>query len=254
MLKQILEEKRREVRERRSAARLAELKARIRDQKPPLGFAAALTSAPRAVIAEIKKASPSGGLLRERFDPAAIARAYAENGARAVSVLTDRVFFQGDPAHLERVRKEIHLPILQKEFVIDSLQVYEARALGADAVLLIAAALERRQHGELALLAAELGLDALHEVHRERELERLPESASLIGINNRDLETLQVDPDTVHRVIRYVPDDRLVVAESGVRSRDDLERLWDAGADAALVGEALMRAEDPGARLKELIG
>jgi indole-3-glycerol phosphate synthase len=256
-LSDILSHKRREVAGRKSAARLSEFKTRIADLEPARGFEAALARpahAPIRLIAEIKKASPSQGLIRADFDPVRIAKAYEAAGAHALSVLTDQRFFQGDLAFLAAVRDAARLPILEKDFVIDEFQVYEARALGADAVLLIAAALDADQLREYGHLAREVGLAALVEVHNEAELERVVEAATLIGINNRDLSTFDVDLATTERVLREVPDDRTVVSESGILRRDDVRRLADLGVDAILIGETFMRAPVIADKVRELMG
>lgn len=256
-LSDIVSHKRGEVAGRKSAARLSEFKTRIADLEPARGFECALARpvhGPIRLIAEIKKASPSKGLIRADFDPIAIAKTYAAAGAHALSVLTDQRFFQGDLAFLTAVREAVPLPILEKDFVIDEFQVYEARALGADAVLLIAAALEAGQLREYAHLAREVGLAALVEVHDESELERVVEAAALIGINNRDLATFEIDLATTERVLREVPDDRTVVSESGILRRDDVRRLSDFGVDAVLIGETFMRAPVIADKVRELMG
>lgn len=237
--------------------RLSQFKARIADLEPARGFEAALARAagePIRLIAEIKKASPSKGLIRDDFDPVRIAKTYAAAGAHALSVLTDHRFFQGDLAFLAAVRAAAPLPILEKDFVIDEFQLYEARALGADAVLLIAAALEAGQLRDYAHVAREVGLSALAEVHNETELERVVETATLIGINNRDLATFDTDLATTERVLRHVPDDRIVVSESGIAGRGDVERLSALGIDALLIGETFMRAPIIADKVRELMG
>lgn len=256
-LAEILRHKRREVAARKGAARLSELKARIADLEPARGFEAALArpaGEPLRLIAEVKKASPSKGLIRADFDPVRIAKTYAAAGARALSVLTDRQFFQGDLTFLNAVRDAVSLPILEKDFVLDEFQIYEARALGADAVLLIAAVLEAVQLREYAHVARETGLSALVEVHDEAELDRVIETATLIGINNRDLTTFDTDLATTERVLREVPDDRIVVSESGIVGRDDVERLAVLGVDAVLIGETFMRAPVIEDKVRELMG
>ncbi|MFZ5875001.1 MAG: indole-3-glycerol phosphate synthase TrpC [Nitrospirota bacterium] len=256
-LSDILRHKRAEVASRKSAARAAEFRARIADAEPTRGFEAALTrrgDAPIRLIAEIKKASPSKGLIRADFDPVAIATTYAAAGAHALSVLTDRQFFQGDLAYLAAVRAAVSLPILEKDFVLDEFQVYEARALGADAVLLIAAALDNGQLREYAHLAREVGLSALVEVHNEAELARVVDTATLIGINNRDLATFETDLATTERVAREAPDDRTLVSESGILRREDVRRLSDLGVDAVLIGETFMRAPAIDEKVRELMG
>jgi indole-3-glycerol phosphate synthase len=208
-----------------------------------------------AVIAEIKKASPSKGLLREDFDPEAIAKSYEAGGAACLSVLTDHDFFQGSEAYLEDARAACGLPVLRKDFLIDPYQVYEARVMGADCVLLIVSALGDAQLRDLLALTHELGMNALIEVHDREELERaLRLDARLIGINNRNLRTFETRLETTLDLLETIPEDRLVVTESGIHTREDVARMRAAGVHAFLVGEAFMRASDPGARLAELFG
>ncbi len=257
ILQRILATKREEVAGRSAQLPLPELRARSADMPPARGFSRTLTArvADRqpAVIAEIKKASPSQGVIRPRFDPPAIARSYEAAGATCLSVLTDEPYFQGADAYLQQARAACALPVLRKDFVIDPWQVYEARVLGADAVLLIAAALDDGLLRELLDLAESLGLDALIEVHDENELERaLATPGPLIGINNRDLRTFAVSLDTSLRLREGVPEGRLLVAESGIRTPEDVARLRGAGIHAFLVGESFMRAPDPGAELARL--
>lgn len=228
------------------------LEKRIGAQPPRRGsFAAACASgaAPR-VIAECKRRSPSRGILRARYDPVALALAYARAGAAAISVLTEPAFFDGAPEHLVAVRAAVPLPLLRKDFIVDRYQLLEARAWGADAVLLIAAALT---DGELRFLlreAEDLTLDALVEVHDRDEAFRAVEAgARLIGVNNRNLRTLRVDTATAAQMIEAIPDQAIAVAESGLRTRADLERLGSAGYDAFLIGERLVTADDPGLAL-----
>lgn len=256
-LSEILRHKRAEVAGRKSAVRLTQFKSRIADLEPARAFETALARSagePLRLIAEVKKASPSKGLIRADFDPVRIARTYAAAGARALSVLTDRQFFQGDLTFLNAVRDAVSLPILEKDFVLDEFQIYEARALGADAVLLIAAVLEAVQLREYAHVAREVGLSALVEVHNEAELDRVIETATVIGINNRDLTTFDTDLATTERVLREVPDDRIVVSESGIVGRDDVERLAALGVDAVLIGETFMRAPVIEDKVRELMG
>nr|VFJ56272.1 MAG: indole-3-glycerol phosphate synthase [Candidatus Kentron sp. DK] len=257
ILKTIIRRKAEEVVERAEALPLRELSRRIEDMPPPRPFALAIESAiasgKPAVIAELKKASPSKGILRESFDPVAIAAGYEKAGAVALSVLTDRDFFQGDDGYLAAARAACLLPVLRKDFVIDAYQVYEARVLGADCILLIVAALGDASLLEFVGLAAHLDLDVLVEVHDREELERaLALQVPLIGINNRDLRTFETSLDTTLALLDAVPDDRIVVTESGIHTREDIERMRVNGVHAFLVGESFMVAPDPGSRLREL--
>ena len=257
VLLRIIRHKAREVAERAERTPLRVLGERAQAQAPPRGFAAALRSriaaCEPAVIAELKKASPSKGVLREDFDPDRIAHDYADGGAAALSVLTDETFFQGADRHLELARSASGLPVLRKDFVIDAWQVYEARALGADCILLIVAALGDAQLNELAGLAAHLGMDVLVEVHDAAELDRAAHlEFPLLGINNRDLRTFETTLDITLDLLDRIPAGRTVITESGIHTRDDVARMRAAGVHGFLVGEAFMRAERPGARLREL--
>jgi indole-3-glycerol phosphate synthase len=257
ILQRILARKRDEVRERSARMPARELSARIADAPAPRGFRAAIDARIAAgaagVIAEVKKASPSQGVIRTDFRPADIARSYAADGAACLSVLTDVDFFQGADDYLVVARASCALPVLRKDFVIDDYQVYEARALGADCILLIVAALDDAQLADFSTLAHELGMDVLAEAHDATELERaLKTSAALIGINNRDLRTFKTSLDTTLNLRSRVPADRLLVTESGIHTRVDVARMRDAGVNAFLVGEAFMRADDPGAELARL--
>jgi indole-3-glycerol phosphate synthase len=210
------------------------------------------------LIAELKKASPSKGLIRPDFEPVALAREYVKNGASALSVLTEQHFFQGDPAYLAQVKAAVSVPLLRKDFLFDPWQVAESRALGADAILLIVSMLEDAQMEELAGQAVEYGMAVLIEVHTEDELLRVPKDAKLVGVNNRDLETFDVSLEVARYLIplaeEHGPADRVVVAESGIFTREDVLYMHEAGADAILVGESLMRKEDVGAGVRELLG
>ncbi|HVJ10243.1 MAG TPA: indole-3-glycerol phosphate synthase TrpC [Burkholderiales bacterium] len=239
-------------------AEIAAAKARTPDvmleSAPPLrDFVAALRAKRPAVIAEVKRASPSKGLLRADFDPAAIARSYEKAGAACMSVLTDREFFQGGPEHLSAARAACALPTLRKDFVIDPYQVRESRALGADCILLIVACLEDAQLRELERAALDLGMAVLVEVHDGAELERaLHLKTPLIGINNRNLRTFETRLDTTLGLLPRVPKGRIVVTESGILAPQDVAQMRAQGVDTFLVGEAFMRAADPGAALRQL--
>jgi indole-3-glycerol phosphate synthase len=259
ILKKILERKRAEVASARIAVPLSELRSRIAELPATLGFKSALAktaeAAKTAIIAEVKKGSPSKGVIRHAFDPLGIASIYAENGAACLSVLTDVHFFMGDLAYIPAIRKIVGIPLLRKDFIFDPYQVFEARAAGADAILLIAAMLDLSQLRDLASLARELGLDVLLEVHDEGEMETaLQTDCPLIGINNRNLRTFETSLKTTERLAPLVPPERLIVAESGINARKDIELLANAGAKAFLVGESLMREADIGAKLRELLG
>ena len=257
VLKRILMRKQEEVAARRAQLALDELKARLSDAPGVRGFAdavaAKITAGQSAVIAEIKKASPSKGVIRADFNPTEIAQQYAAAGAACLSVLTDVDFFQGSDVYLQHARAACALPVLRKDFIVDAYQIYEARTLGADCVLLIAAALDDALLSEYAFLAAELGMDALIEVHDMDELERaLPMPARLLGINNRNLRTFEVSLQTTLSLKDAVPTDRILITESGILSRDDVALMRQSNVHAFLVGEAFMRQPDPGVALREL--
>jgi indole-3-glycerol phosphate synthase len=258
ILTTIVARKTTEVAERVARLPLAELRARLPEAPAPRGFAAALrariNAGQAAVIAEIKKASPSKGLLREDFVPAEIAASYAAGGASCLSVLTDQDFFQGADEYLQQARAACPLPVLRKDFIIHPYQITESRVLGADCVLLIAACLDDARLRDFAALALELQLDVLIEVHDAAELERalaLPE-ACLLGINNRDLRSFEVRLETTLALREQVPEGRLLVTESGIHGSEDVARMRAHGVHAFLIGEAFMRAPDPGARLRAL--
>jgi indole-3-glycerol phosphate synthase len=256
ILDEIVAYKKEELSETKRRASLADIKARAADADPVRGFGQALAAGSGIrLIAEVKKASPSKGIIRQDFDPVAIARVYGSAGASCLSVLTERKYFQGDLAYLGTIRKAVQLPLLRKDFIVDAYQVFEARAAGADAILLIAACLELRQMEDLLGIAGELGLDALVESHTGAELDRtLRAGATIVGINNRDLASFAVSLDTTFGLLKGIPDDRTVVSESGIRTRDDVVRLETAGVDAVLVGESLMRERDIGKKVRELLG
>jgi len=257
ILKKILARKAEEVAERGARMPLAQLDAHLREAPPVRGFRAALqakiAAGEAAVIAEVKKASPSKGVMRADFRPAEIARSYQAGGAACLSVLTDVDFFQGADEYLQQARSACALPVLRKDFVIDAYQVHEARALGADCILLIVAALDDEQLADFSTLAHKLGMDVLVEAHDAHELERaLATPAGLIGINNRNLRTFDTTLDTTLALLARVPADRLLVTESGIHAPADVARMRAAGVHAFLVGEAFMRAADPGAELQRL--
>ena len=257
ILKTILEKKTEEVAQRKLNLSLNALYEITTGISAPRGFYQALynksDSRKPAIIAEIKKASPSQGVIRENFNPVEIAVDYAMNGASCISVLTDKTFFQGSEANLQMVREKTPLPVIRKDFIIDTYQVVEARALGADCILLIAAALDDTQMQELTATAKQLGMDVLVEVHDAYELERsLQLDTKLIGINNRNLHNFQVSLDTTLTLKNLIPADRLVVTESGIHTPDDVKLMMDNGIYTFLVGEAFMRAVSPGQKMREL--
>ena len=259
ILQRIVAVKREEVARARAACDLATLVQQAQTAPPTRGFAAALraklAAGEPAVIAEVKKASPSKGVLREHFVPADIARSYEAGGAACLSVLTDKPFFQGSAAYLQQARAACNLPVLRKDFLIDPYQVVEARAMGADCVLLIAACLDDGLMAELEACAMEQGLDVLVEVHDGAELDRaLRLKTPLIGVNNRNLRTFEVSLDTTLGLLHRIPQDRLLVTESGILARADVQRMRAAQVHAFLVGEAFMRAPDPGQALRDLFG
>jgi indole-3-glycerol phosphate synthase len=258
ILARILARKRAELDAARAEVPLAEMQQRAAAAPPPRDFVGALrariASGRPAVIAEMKRASPSKGLLRADFDPAAIARAYEAAGAACLSVLTDRDFFQGDPGHLAQARGACSLPVLRKDFITEPYQVYEARALGADCILLIAAALARQDMQGLEASARSLGMTVLVEVHDAAELEAaLGLQTPLLGINNRDLRTFATRLEATLDLLPRIPDGRIVVSESGIAGRAEIALLRERGVGAFLVGEALMRNPDPGQALLDLI-
>lgn len=257
ILKKILRRKDEEIVERSARISLSHLKERVASASPVRGFVQSMRSrienGDAAVIAEIKKASPSRGVLREYFDPAAIAVSYERGGAACLSVLTDADFFQGATEYLQQARAACSLPVIRKDFIIDPYQVYEARAMGADCILLIVAALEDAQMRGLTNLAQELGMDVLVEVHDAQELERgLQLALPMIGINNRNLRTFETSLETTLGLLAEIPDDCIVVTESGIHTPEDVELMRSHRVNAFLVGEAFMRAEEPGDKLAEL--
>jgi indole-3-glycerol phosphate synthase len=264
ILDDILKRTRADLEDRRARAPLSEVKARCRDQTPPRNFFGAIRreagqegrrSGPIRVVAEVKKASPSRGVIRADFAPADLARAYARGGAHAISVLTDAPFFQGSLAHLTAVREAVDLPILRKDFHVDSYQLWEARAAGADAILLIAAALSPPEFADLLSLSRDLKLAALAEVHTRQELETVLQSgAELVGINNRDLKSFEVSLEATFGLLASVPAEVVLLSESGISHADQVARLASAGVDGILVGEGLLRHPDVGSALQRLVG
>ena len=257
ILRKILARKAEEVASRQAKASLGSLESRISEQMAPRGFAAALVArvAARqpAVIAEVKKASPSKGVIRADFEPAAIAESYQRGGATCLSVLTDIDFFQGADEYLQQARGACDLPVIRKDFTVDPYQVVEARAIGADAILLIVAALADDQMRELAATAAEFDLDVLVEVHDRAELERALElETQLVGINNRDLHSFNMRLETTFDLLPHIPEQRVVVTESGIHTPDDVAVMRERDVHGFLVGEAFMRADDPGEQRREL--
>ena len=254
ILDDIVARKREDIADHRRARPVSALRDHLHYTAARRGFRAALERPGRAIISEVKKASPSRGVIRAAFDPVEIARAYEHGGARTISVLTDAPFFQGSLLHLAEIRRAVSLPLLRKDFVIDAYQIEEARAFGADAILLIVAILGDAELRDFHARAHELGLDVLVEAHTAAELDRaLAAGATLVGINNRDLRTFVTRLEVTEELAPRVPEGVLVVAESGFRTCDELSRLERAGARAFLIGEALMAADDPGAELSALL-
>jgi len=254
MLNKIIAQKREEVEHRKKVATIADLQQRIARQKPALDLALALKGDHIRLIAEVKQASPSRGMLSPNFHPIELGRTYAEGGAAAISVLTEANYFMGSIEHLAAIKEVVGLPLLRKDFIFDLYQVYESRAYGADALLLIASILRQEQLNGLVSLSHSLGLRCLVEVHNESEVERAVLSeAEIIGINNRDLNTFSIDINMTRRLRPLIPQERIVVSESGIKSKRDLEKLGEWGVDAVLVGEALVTADDVLAKMKELL-
>ncbi len=261
MLSKIIKSKKEEVEYLKTKIPVSELKSKIRDMEETRGFLKALKKdegqkeRTTKIIAEIKKASPSKGVIREDFNPFKIAEIYQENGASAISVITDKLYFQGDINYIPDIKKIVTLPLLRKDFIIHEYQIFEARAYGADAFLLIAGILEKNQMKDYIHIGSEVGMPALVEVHKKNELnDVLSVKANLIGINNRDLDTFKVDIKTTEKLMEYIPEGITVVSESGIEKRDDILHLEEIGVDAFLIGESLMKEKDIGRKLKELIG
>ena len=254
MLNRIIAQKRKEVEQRKKSMPLSALQESIAQRKAPLDFALALDGDHIRLIAEVKRSSPSRGVLCPNFNPVGLAKNYAQGGAAAISVLTEVNYFEGSIDYLAAIREEIRLPLLRKDFIFDPYQVYESSAYGADALLLIVAILSQEQLEKLLSLSHSLGLRCLVEVHSEDEVEgALLSQAKIIGINNRDLNTFTIDINTTHRLLPLIPQQRIVVSESGISSRSDVEKLEGWGVNAVLVGEALVTASDIQNKVRELI-
>jgi len=254
MLDEIIARKREEVEHRKKILPLAQLRKRIAQQKPPLNFALALKGKHMGLIAEVKQASPSRGILSKNFNPVELATSYAQGGANAISVLTEVNYFKGSIDYLAAIREPVELPLLRKDFIFDPYQVYESRAYGADALLLIVAILNQEQLQGLLSLSHSLGLKCLVEVHNKTEVARaLLSRAEIIGINNRDLNTFTVDINTTRQLRPLIPQQKIVVTESGIKSRNDIEKLKEWGVNAVLIGEALVTANNILTKMKELM-
>ena len=255
ILQEIAAYKREFVTHRKRGKPLVDVRSAALDTADPADFVGALRQEGISLIAELKKASPSKGIIRADFDPEVIADIYAENGARALSVLTDEAYFQGCDAYLQAARQAASLPALRKDFTVDPFQIYEARLLGADAILLIVALMDGGQLEDFLGLGEELGLSVLVEVHTGAELDRaLTIGPRLIGVNNRDLKSFETSLETTFELLEKIPAQVTTVSESGIDRRDDIERLEEADVDAVLIGEALMRQADIGAKVRELLG
>jgi indole-3-glycerol phosphate synthase len=255
ILERILAAKQAEVSSLKRQRPLSEWRSMTAGLPLPRNFRAAMDGRDCRIIAEVKRRSPSKGMLISDFDPLQVASVYEENGAAAISVLTDQEFFAGEKGYLQDIREKVSLPLLRKDFIIDPCQIYETRLIGADAILLIAGILRQEQLAEYLQLAKDLGLSALVEVHDREDLGKaLAAGAGIIGINNRNLQTFVTDLQTSRDLICHIPEDRIVVSESGIRTRSDIETLMAAGIHAFLIGETLVKASDRGKQLRELLG
>jgi len=253
ILEKILADKKIEVELKKRLLPLSSLKERIAQYKP-LDFAGALKGDSVKLIAEVKKASPSRGVLCPDMDPTALAMTYAQNGAAAISVLTEVTYFQGSPKYLAAIREKVNIPLLRKDFIYEEYQVYESAAYGADAILLIASILSPEQLGELLEISHSLGLFCMVEVHNEEDLfTALLADAKIIGINNRDLNTFKIDTNTTRRLRLFIPDENIVVSESGIHNSDGMKKMKECKVNAVLVGEALVTAGDIPAKIRELM-
>ncbi|MDD7804029.1 MAG: indole-3-glycerol phosphate synthase TrpC [Endozoicomonas sp. (ex Botrylloides leachii)] len=258
ILHKIIQQKHDEIKEGHTALSLANAKAQAGDCPPTRGFAKQLVnqvaSGQIGIIAELKRASPSKGVIRKNFDPESIAISYQNGGATCLSILTDQLFFQGHCNHLKQARAAVTLPLLRKDFMIDPWQVYESRIIGADCILLIASALSDIQLADFNGLAQELGMSVLLEVHSEGELERaLPLKNALLGVNNRNLHTFEVSLNNTFTLLPLIPDDRLVITESGIHTQDDVNKMLNKKVKAFLIGEAFMRHDNPGEALNNIL-
>jgi len=256
-LKEIVETTRRDVSKKKKSFKLSELRSLLNFTEPTRGFRDRiikfLEEKSVAVIAEMKKASPSKGIIRENYDPLILAKSYQDFGATCLSVLTNKEYFQGSLDHITQVKEVVQLPVLRKDFIVDKYQIYESLYRGADCILLIVAALSRRQLKEYYQLAIELGLDVLVEVHTHMELEQALEIEPIIlGINNRNLETFEINLETTKNLVKEIPDNILIISESGIKTKEDINKITSYGVNTFLVGEALMRNNNPGKKLKNL--
>lgn len=256
ILARIIEHKREEIEKSKENISFKQLQDKLSPLPQRRNFLSAITRPHQInLIAEIKKSSPSGGILREKFSPVEIAEIYELSGATAISILTDKQFFGGELSHISQVRQMVNLPILRKDFIIDEYQIYESAAAGSDAFLLICDILSKEELSHFIGLGSELNMDALVEVHSEEDLEKALEAdAPIIGINNRNLHSLKVDLETSFRLMRLIPHHKTVVSESGIKSHEDVMSLKSVGINIVLIGEAFMRSEDIGAKVKEIIG
>lgn len=254
ILEKIVEAKKEEVAHLKDTRPFSELKKAIGDTPSPRDFRQAISSADCSIIAEIKKRSPSRGILREDFDPIEIATIYEENGAAAISVLTEGRFFGGDGSYLLKIKKIVNLPLLRKDFIIDPYQIYETRIIGGDALLLITSLMKEEQLKDFIHLTGSLGISPLVEVHTREELDKaISAGANIIGINNRDLKNFSTELKTSLDLVPFIPEDKIVVSESGIHTKRDIEILMKAGIHSFLIGEALMCAPDIGAKLREFL-
>ncbi len=255
ILDDIVEYKKGELKNTRELMPLAELQHKLKDMQSPLDFySIAIADSSPKIISEIKKASPSKGIICENFDPIKIAKSYEVNGASAISILTDEKFFQGSLDYLSQIRSVVNIPLLRKDFTIDPYQIYEARAHGADIVLLIAAILDKDQINEYLEIVDSLNMNAIVEIHNHEELDKVIDTGcKIIGINNRNLMTFEVDLSTTVELIKYIPEDILVISESGISDLDDIRMLRKLGVNTFLIGESFMKSDDPGGTLQKYI-